>query len=134
MIHSNVHMVDVNKTIMGKQNVNVRNVQQYILITIQYVVIMVLLTRTFSQIIYFPFSRMFIFISFRSKCHLEYDACTRHLNIEPIHMGQCNNCHNVTCSFNGQCRSEQGNYTCVCPSRNTCPPVRVCFLFSSCLT
>lgn len=68
--------------------------------------------------------------SIRSKCHLEHDACTRHVNIEPIHMGQCDNCHNVTCPFFGQCRSEQGNYTCVCPAIDTCPPVRVssCFL------
>jgi hypothetical protein len=44
-------------------------------------------------------------------------------------MGQCNNCHNVTCPFHGQCRSEQGNYTCICPTRNTCPSVRVCFFF-----
>lgn len=64
-------------------------------------------------------------IPFRSTCHLEYDACTRHADIKAIHMGQCNNCHNVTCPFNGQCRSEQGNYTCSCPTRDTCPPMRV---------
>ncbi|CAF0752008.1 unnamed protein product [Adineta ricciae] len=63
-------------------------------------------------------------ITYSSKCHLEYDACTRHSNIEPIHMGECNNCHNVTCPFFGECRSEQGNYSCNCPSKETCPPTR----------
>ncbi|CAF4244959.1 unnamed protein product [Rotaria sp. Silwood2] len=64
-------------------------------------------------------------ITYSSQCHLEYDACIgRRSDIKPIHMGQCNNCHNVTCPFNAQCQSEQGNYTCVCPSRNTCPPVQ----------
>jgi hypothetical protein len=42
-------------------------------------------------------------------------------------MGECNNCHNITCPFYGQCRSEQGNYTCLCPARSTCSPVRVCY-------
>ncbi|CAF1530523.1 unnamed protein product, partial [Rotaria sordida] len=73
-------------------------------------------------------------ITYSSQCHLEYDACIGRLNVKPIHMGQCNNCHNVTCPFNGQCRSEQGNYTCVCPSRNICPPVQVCFFFSCYMT
>jgi len=41
-------------------------------------------------------------------------------------MGQCNNCHNITCPFNGQCQSQQGNYTCICPTRDTCPPLPVC--------
>jgi len=41
-------------------------------------------------------------------------------------MGECNNCHNVICPFNGQCRSEQENYTCICPARNSCLTVRVC--------
>lgn len=67
----------------------------------------------------------FFLIAFRSTCHLEYDACTRHSDIKPMHMGPCNNCHNVTCPFNGQCQSEQGNHTCICPTRDTCPPVRV---------
>lgn len=70
------------------------------------------------------------FILFRSQCHLEYDACIGRLDIKPIHMGECNNCHNVTCPFNGQCRSNQGNYTCSCPARSTCPPARVCSVFS----
>ena len=47
-----------------------------------------------------------------------------------MHIGQCNNCHNITCPFNGKCQSEQGNYTCICPSRNTCSPVRVSLVFS----
>ncbi|CAF3381609.1 unnamed protein product [Rotaria socialis] len=71
-------------------------------------------------------------ISYSSQCHLEYDACTRHLDIRPIHMGQCNNCHNVKCPFHGRCQSEQGNYTCVCPSRNTCSPVRYDESYSIC--
>ncbi|CAF4806849.1 unnamed protein product [Rotaria sp. Silwood1] len=71
-------------------------------------------------------------ITYSSQCHLEYDACTGRKDIKPIHMGQCNNCHNVTCPFNGQCRSEQGNYTCVCPSRDTCPPVQNDDFYSIC--
>jgi len=95
---------------------------------------MVLLMRKWLKII--SFFRLLILILFRSTCHLEYEACTKHLDIKPFHMGQCNNCHNITCPFNGQCRSEQGNYTCICPTRDTCPPlppVRVCFFFSFCM-
>lgn len=40
-------------------------------------------------------------------------------------MGECNNCYNVICPFKGQCRSLQGNHSCACPTRNTCPTVRV---------
>jgi hypothetical protein len=70
----------------------------------------------------------------RSQCHLEYDACTKHVDITPSHMGACNNCRNVTCPFHGQCQSEQGNYTCYCPTKTTCSPARVCcsFLFVVC--
>ncbi|CAF3750071.1 unnamed protein product [Adineta steineri] len=62
--------------------------------------------------------------TYSSRCHLEYEACTRRVSIEPVHMGQCDNCHNITCPFNGQCKSEQGNYTCTCPSKDTCEPLR----------
>lgn len=48
-------------------------------------------------------------------------------------MGQCNNCQNVVCPFHGQCRSEQGNYTCICPTRNSCSTVRVCYLLKKIL-
>ncbi|CAF2581690.1 unnamed protein product [Rotaria sp. Silwood2] len=64
-------------------------------------------------------------ITYPSRCFLEYDACTRQTNITPNHMGQCNNCQNVECPFNGQCQSEQGSYSCICPSRNSCPIVPV---------
>ncbi|CAF0927203.1 unnamed protein product [Rotaria sordida] len=62
-------------------------------------------------------------ITYPSKCFLEYDACTRRINIKPSHMGQCNNCQDVVCPFNGQCQSEQGSYSCICPTTYSCPIV-----------
>ncbi len=59
-------------------------------------------------------------------CLLEYDACTRQIDIKADHLGQCNNCQNVICPFNGKCRSEQRNYSCVCPTRKSCSTNRVC--------
>jgi hypothetical protein len=69
-----------------------------------------------------------IYVYIRSTCLLEYDACTRQTDIKPRHMGQCNNCQNVVCPFYGHCQSEQGNYTCICPSKHSCPTMRVCYL------
>lgn len=66
------------------------------------------------------------FILHRSKCFLEYEACTRQVNIKPVHMGQCDNCRNIVCPFNGQCLSDQRNYSCICPTKNSCPIIRVC--------
>jgi len=71
-------------------------------------------------------------ITYSSHCHLQHDACTRRVEIQAIHMGQCNNCHNVTCPFYGQCRSEQGTHSCVCPSINTCSAVRNSESYSIC--
>ncbi|CAF4879182.1 unnamed protein product [Rotaria sp. Silwood1] len=62
-------------------------------------------------------------ITYPSQCFLEHDACTRQINIKPNYMGQCNNCENVECPFNGQCQSEQGSYSCICPTRNNCPTI-----------
>ncbi|UJR13720.1 hypothetical protein I4U23_000731 [Adineta vaga] len=58
--------------------------------------------------------------TYPSQCLLEYDACTTQKDIKPRHMGPCNNCQNVVCPFHGYCRSEQGNYTCTCPTRESC--------------
>lgn len=62
----------------------------------------------------------------RSKCYLEQDACKRQIDIKANHMGQCNNCENVICPFHGQCQSQQGNYTCICPIKQSCSYIRVC--------
>ncbi|CAF1014592.1 unnamed protein product [Adineta ricciae] len=58
--------------------------------------------------------------TYPSQCLLEHDACTQQKDIKPRHMGPCNNCQNVVCPFNGYCRSEQGNHTCLCSTKDSC--------------